>query len=148
VILHNLTFGPLHKEIVKMGDWKVPADLKYTESDEWVRVEGNEATTGLTDYAQDQLNDIVFVELPEVGASLRKGDSYGVVESVKAASDMHIPLSGTVTAINGKLEDAPETVNSDPYGEGWFIKFTIADPAELGDLMDAAAYQKYCAERE
>lgn len=131
-----------------MGDWKVPADLKYTESDEWVRVEGSEATTGLTDYAQDQLNDIVFVELPEVGMSLGKGDSYGVVESVKAASDMHMPLSGAVTAINGKLEDAPETVNGDPYGEGWFIKFTITNPAELDELMDAAAYQKYCAERE
>ncbi len=131
-----------------MGNWNIPTDLKYTETDEWIRVNGNEATIGLTDYAQDQLNDIVYVEHPDVGAAFARGDAFGVVESVKAASDMHMPVSGTVTAVNEKLEDEPEIVNSDPYGEGWFIKITISDPSELESLMDAAAYEKYCDERE
>lgn len=131
-----------------MGTWKTPADLKYTEQDEWIRVEGNEATTGLTDYAQDQLNDIVYVELPDVGETFSQGAAYGVVESVKAASDMHMPVGGTITAANSNLEDEPEVINNDPYGDGWFVRFTLTDPAELDGLMDAAAYEKYCAERE
>ena len=126
----------------------IPGDLKYTENDEWIRVEGTEATIGLTDYAQDQLNDIVYVELPDVGAKFDKGDTFGVVESVKAASDMHMPASGTVAAVNEKLEDEPETVNSDPYGEGWFVKITLADAAEVNGLMDSAAYAKYLEGRE
>lgn len=129
-----------------MSDYKVPADLKYTENDEWIRVEGNVGTVGITDYAQDQLNDIVFVELPDTGDELAKGDSFGVVESVKAASDMHTPAGGTVTAVNEKLEDEPEIVNSDPYGEGWFIKIELSDASDLDGLMDAAAYAKYCSE--
>lgn len=126
----------------------IPADLKFTESDEWIRVEGNEATIGVSDYAQEQLNDIVYVELPDVGAEYKKGDTFGVVESVKAASDMHMPVSGTITAVNETLEDAPETVNSDPYGAGWFVKITLANPSELAGLMDAAAYAKYLEGRE
>ncbi len=126
----------------------IPADLKFTESDEWIRVEGNEATIGVSDYAQEQLNDIVYVELPDVGAEYKKGDTFGVVESVKAASDMHMPVSGTITAVNEALEDAPETVNSDPYGAGWFVKITLANPSELAGLMDAAAYAKYLEGRE
>ncbi|MBN1967196.1 MAG: glycine cleavage system protein GcvH [Anaerolineae bacterium] len=131
-----------------MSDWKTPADVKFTDSDEWVRVEGDEATIGLSDYAQDQLNDIVYVELPEVGDSFGKGDSFGTVESVKAASEMHMPVGGTVTAINEALEDEPEAINTDPFGGGWFIKVTIADKSELDGLMDAAAYAKYCDERD
>ncbi len=127
---------------------KVEQGLKYTESDEWIRVEGNVGVIGLTDYAQDALNDVVYVELPDVGATFAKGEAFGSVESVKAASEMHMPVSGTVTAINEALQDAPETVNSDPYGAGWFIKITISDPGELESLMDAAAYEKYCAGRE
>ncbi len=131
-----------------MGTWKTPADLKYTESDEWIRVEGTTGTIGLTDYAQDQLNDVVYVEFPDVGAAFAQGDAFGVVESVKAASDMHMPVSGTVSEVNRALEDAPEIVNSDPYGDGWFIKITIEDPSQLDGLMDAAAYAKYCDGRE
>ncbi len=126
----------------------IPADLKFTESDEWIRVEGNEATIGVSDYAQEQLNDIVYVELPDIGAEYGKGDTFGVVESVKAASDMHMPVSGTIIAVNEALEDAPETVNSDPYGAGWFVKITLANPSELASLMDAAAYAKYLEGRE
>ena len=126
----------------------IPADLKFTENDEWIRVADGEATIGLTDYAQNQLNDIVYVELPDVGASFSKGDAFGVVELVKAASDMHMPASGTITAVNEKLEDEPETVNSDPYGEGWFIKISLADASELDSLLDSAAYAKYLEGRE
>jgi glycine cleavage system H protein len=127
---------------------KVEQGLKYTESDEWIRVEGNVGTVGLTDHAQDALNDIVYVELPDVGATFDKGDAFGVVESVKAASDMHVPVGGTVTAVNEALEDAPETVNGDPYGAGWFIKIELSDLSELDGLMDADDYVKYCEERE
>ncbi len=127
---------------------KVEQGLKYTQSDEWIRVEGSVGVIGLTDYAQEALNDIVYVELPDVGATFAKGESFGSVESVKAASDMHMPVSGTVTEINEALQDAPETVNSDPYGAGWFIKIAISNPTELNDLLDADAYEKYCAERE
>jgi len=127
---------------------KVEQGLKYTENDEWIRVEGSIGVIGLTDYAQSALNDIVYVELPDVGATFAKGESFGSVESVKAASDMHVPVGGKVTAINEALQDAPETVNSDPYGAGWFIKIAISDASELDDLMDADAYARYCAERE
>ena len=127
---------------------KVEQGLKYTENDEWIRVEGSVGVIGLTDYAQSALNDIVYVELPDVGATFAKGESFGSVESVKAASDMHVPVGGKVTAINEALQDAPETVNSDPYGAGWFIKIAISDASELDDLMDADAYARYCAERE
>lgn len=131
-----------------MGNWKVPADLKYTQTDEWIRVDGDEAVVGITDYAQDHLSDLVFVELPKVGEHFEKGKAFGVVESVKAAADINLPVSGEIIAVNSALQDAPETINADPYGEGWIVRIKIADPAELNDLMDAAAYEAYCASRE
>ena len=126
-----------------------PADLKYAESDEWIRVEDNIATVGLTDYAQDQLSDVVYVEVTaEVGDTLAKEEAFGTVESVKAASDMYMPISGKITAVNEALVDTPELVNSDPYGEAWVVKFEITDPDELNSTMDAAVYEKYSKERE
>ena len=126
----------------------IPAELKYSKNDDWVRVEGTQATAGITDYAQDQLSDVVYVELPAVGETFAKDQRYGTVESVKAASDLSLPVSGTVTAVNDSLTSAPEGVNKDPYGAGWMVKFTLTQPAELDQLMDAAAYQKYCEERQ
>ncbi len=125
----------------------VPTDLKYTKNDEWVRVSGGAGTAGLSDYAQEQLSDIVFVELPAVGASFKQGESFAAVESVKAASDVYLPLGGEITEINDALGETPEVVNSDPYGKAWMVKFKIANPAEIDSLMGAAAYEKYCAER-
>lgn len=123
----------------------IPADLKYIASHEWVRVEGDgTVTVGVTDHAQDALGDVVYVELPEVDVVLAAGDEAGVVESVKAASDIYTPLSGTVIAVNSTLEDAPEQVNSDPYGEGWFFKLRLADTGELGELLDADGYADVC----
>ena len=126
----------------------IPEGLLYTKEDEWVLVEGDEGTVGLTDFAQDALSDIVYVELPEVGDSVGPGETFGVVESVKAASDMYSPLSGEVTATNEDILDTPETLNSDPYGEGWMVKIKMSDPSELDGLMDAKAYTAYCEERE
>jgi glycine cleavage system H protein len=131
-----------------MGDWKVDSDCKYTESDEWIRPEGEEGLVGITDYAQDQLSDIVYVELPEVGDTFAAGDEFGVIESVKAAAPLKVPAGGEVVAVNGDLEDTPEVVNEDPYGQGWMIRLKLSDPSELDNLMDAAAYTKYCDERE
>jgi glycine cleavage system H protein len=130
-----------------------PTDLKYTKNDEWVRAEGAAAegaaaTAGLTDYAQEALSDIVYVELPEVGESFKQGEPYASVESVKAAAEVYLPVGGAITAINEALAATPETLNKDPHGAGWLVKFTIADPAELDGLMDAAAYEKYCEERK
>lgn len=130
-----------------MGKWKTPSDLKYAKTDEWVRVEGDTATIGISDYAQDALNDIVFVELPEVGTKIIKGESFGVVESVKAASDLNAPVSGTVTGINSDLEDKPELINSDPYDKAWIIKIKWDNASEADGLMDAAAYETYCENR-
>jgi glycine cleavage system H protein len=124
-----------------------PSDLKYTKSDEWIRVTGREAEAGLTDYAQSHLSDIVYVELPEVGAEFKQGTAFGSIESVKAASDMNLPASGSITAVNDSLAEAPEAVNSDPYGQGWIVKFTLSDPQELDALMKATAYEAYCTER-
>ena len=118
-----------------------PSDLLYTKHDEWVRVESDEVMTGITDYAQDQLSDVVYVELPEVGDTFDKGEPYGVVESVKAASDVFMPVSGEIVAINEELEDSPEIVNEDPYGKGWFVRIKVSDKSALDDLMDAEAYQ-------
>lgn len=125
----------------------IPDDLLYTKDDEWIRVDGKEGVVGITDYAQDSLSDIVYVELPDEGDSFKLGESFGVVESVKAAADLYMPISGEVTAVNEDLPDAPEVLNTDPYGEGWMIKITIADPSELDSLMDPAAYTAYCEER-
>lgn len=130
-----------------MATIKTPDDLKYAKTDEWIRVEGDTATIGISDYAQDQLNDIVYVELPEVGQTLQKGSAFGTVESVKAASDVYLPVSGTVTEVNTALEDTPELINSDPYGKGWIVKINVADASGLDELMDAAAYVKYCEDR-
>ena len=118
-------------------------DYKYDKEHEWIRVEGDEGVIGISDYAQDQLSDVVYVELPEVGDSFEKGDVFAVVESVKAASDVYVPVGGEVLEINEELEDMPELVNQDPYGEAWFVRIAIADPAELDDLMDADAYKAF-----
>lgn len=125
----------------------IPTDLRYTKDDEWIRVDGDIGTVGITDYAQDALSDIVYVELPSEGDSFKEGDTFGVVESVKAASDLYMPVSGEVVAVNEDLPDAPETLNSDPYTEGWLIRVKILDASELDSLMDADAYSAYCDER-
>ncbi len=123
----------------------VPNELKYVASHEWIREEGEGVVVvGITDHAQDLLGDVVFVELPDIGAELSAGDDAGVVESVKAASDIYAPLSGEIIAVNEDLEDAPEMVNSDPYGDGWFFKIKLSDAAELDDLLDAEGYAAHC----
>jgi glycine cleavage system H protein len=124
----------------------VPNDLRYTKDHEWVRVEDGVATVGITAIAADQLGDIVFVELPDAGRGLVGGKSFGVIESVKAVSDLFAPVSGTVVETNGTLAQSPELVNSDPYGAGWMLKMTIADEAQLGTLLDAAGYEASVAE--
>ncbi|MEJ2266809.1 MAG: glycine cleavage system protein GcvH [Anaerolineales bacterium] len=127
----------------------IPPDLKYTENDEWIRVEGNTGTIGITDYAQDQLSDVVYVEvITDEGEELEQGDACATVESVKAASDVYMPVSGRVTAINDDLPDTPELVNTDPYGEAWMVQIELSDPDELDGLLDAQAYEKHCEERE
>lgn len=124
---------------------KTPADLLYSKSHEWVKVQGGEATIGITDHAQDALNDIVYVELPAVGQSFKVEDEFGVVESVKSVSDLYMPVSGTVTAVNKDLDEAPETLNEDPYGKGWLIKVKLSDPADTKALLSADAYTKETA---
>ena len=118
----------------------LPNELKYASSHEWARLEGDIVTVGITDHAQDALGDVVYVELPEIGDTIHAGDEAGVVESVKAASDIYAPVTGEVIEINEDLEDAPETINSDAYNDGWFFKLKIADAAELDDLLDAEGY--------
>ena len=125
----------------------VPSDLKYAKSDEWVRVEGETATVGISDYAQNALSDIVYVDLPQVGASFAAGQSFGSVESVKAQSDVYLPVAGVVTAVNDTLSQSPELVNSEPFGGGWLVKIKVSDAAALAGLMDAAAYEAFCAGR-
>jgi glycine cleavage system H protein len=122
-----------------------PDDLRYSREHEWVRVDGATATIGITSFAAGELGDIVFVELPEVGASLSQFGSFGVVESVKAVSDLFAPVSGEVTEVNGDLRDTPELLNSDPYGAGWIAKVTLSDEAELDALLDAGAYTELTA---
>jgi glycine cleavage system H protein len=122
------------------------AEVRFTKEHEWIRVDGTSATVGITDYAQSQLGDIVFVEVPTKGKQLKSGGEAAVVESVKAASEVYSPVSGTVTEGNVDLPNAPETVNQDAEGKGWFFKLTISNPAELSALMDRAAYDKYVAE--
>ena len=119
-----------------------PRNLKYTNSHEWVRVEGKQIVVGITDFAQDQLSDLTYVELPTVGDSFSGQEEVAVVESVKAASDVYAPVSGTITAVNNALLDRPELVNTDPYGEGWLYKMTPDDPTELEGLMDADQYDQ------
>ena len=117
---------------------------KFTEDHEWITLDGDIATVGITTYAAEALGDVVFVEVPDVGASFAKGDDMAVVESVKAASDVYAPIGGEVTEANGALADAPETVNEAPEGAGWFAKLKISDKSELDGMMDAAAYKKFC----
>jgi glycine cleavage system H protein len=120
-----------------------PTDLKYTKDHEWVRVEGGHGIVGITDYAQKQLGDVVYVELPEVGRRVTAGESFGSIESVKAVSELFAPVSGEVVDANTALVDAPEKLNTDPYGAAWMIKVRLADPKALAGLMDAAAYRQY-----
>jgi len=120
----------------------IPENLKFTKDHEWIRVEGNEAYVGITEYAQGELGDVVFVEIETEGEELDKEEVFGTIEAVKTVSDMFMPVSGEVLEVNGKLEDTPEIVNKDPYGEGWLIKISIKDEAELNDLLDAGAYKK------
>jgi len=127
----------------------IPTHLRYTKNDEWISIEGNMGTIGLTDYAQGQLSDIVFVEIiVSAGETLKLGSPCATVESVKAAAEVYTPLSGTVQEINESLPDEPEKINSDPYGEAWFVKIVISDPAELSTLLDATTYEALCKERE
>ncbi|WP_406676744.1 glycine cleavage system protein GcvH [Moorella sp. ACPs] len=125
-----------------------PANLYYSKDHEWVEVEGNRARIGITDYAQESLGDIVFVELPQVGDELAAGDSFGVVESVKSASDVYAPVGGKVVAVNEALLDSPQDINADPYGKGWMIELEMSDPAEVEDLMDAGAYRQMVKEEK
>ncbi len=127
---------------------KVDKDCYYTENHEWVRVDGDEATVGITDYAQQELSDVVYVELPEVGDVFEKGDVFATVESVKAAADVYMPIGGEITEVNEELEDAPQLVNEEPYGAAWFARFTPSDLSELDDLMSAETYEGFVAEEE
>ena len=124
-----------------------PADLKYTKEHEWIKVEGNTGTIGITDYAQNSLGDIVFVELPKVGAEITSGKSFGTVESVKAVSDLFAPVSGTVTEVNQELATAPEKVNSEPH-KAWMIKVTLKNPSEVNGLLSSTDYDKFIAEEQ
>ena len=120
-----------------------PGDLRFTKDHEWVRVAGERGTVGITDYAQKQLGDVVFLELPEIGRALKAGENFGTVESVKAVSELLSPIAGEVVETNGGLVKGPEAVNTDPYGAGWMIVVKLADPASVASLMDAAAYQAF-----
>jgi len=125
-----------------------PEDLKYTSEHEWIRVEGETGTLGITDYAQQLLGDVVYVELPEIGAELKKGEAFGVVESVKAASDIYTPASGEVIEINSALGEHPEYINQSPYGNGWIVKIKLKDHSELNDLMDFNKYKSFIQQKE
>jgi len=127
----------------------IPGELKYTQNDEWLKVDGEQGTVGITNYAQEQLSDVVYVEtVVAEGDTVQAGDVIATVESVKAAADVYAPVSGTVSAVNDALADTPELINSDPYGEAWLVRLTLNDPAEAEALMDAEAYAAYCEERE
>jgi glycine cleavage system H protein len=125
-----------------------PDDVRYTKDHEWVRAKGGQFVVGITDFAQDQLGDVVFVELPDVGDTVKKGESFGVVESTKAVSELFAPVSGKVVEVNDPLTDAPETINEDPYEEGWMIVVEPSDAKEVDGLMDAAAYRTFVEEQE
>jgi glycine cleavage system H protein len=122
---------------------KVDPGCRYNKSHEWIRVINDQAFVGISDFAQQQLSDIVYVEVPEVGATFAQGEVFGVVESVKAATDCYLPVAGEIIDINHDLEDTPELVNKDPYGDGWFVKITLEDPDELKTLMDVKEYEQY-----
>ncbi len=118
-----------------------PADLKYTKDHEWIRIEGETGTVGITDYAQGELGDVVFVELPPVGKAVKQHDSFGTIEAVKAVSDLYAPVSGSVTEVNAAVGATPDAVNKDPYGKGWIVRVKLSNPAEAAGLLDAAAYR-------
>ena len=118
-----------------------PGNIKYTSEHEWIRVEGDEAYVGITDYAQSELGEIVFIDVPTEGETIAQGEVFGSIEAVKTVSDLNMPVTGEVLEINGALDAQPELVNNDPYGEGWIIRISVKDPAELDALMDAAAYE-------
>ena len=118
----------------------IPDDLKYTAEHEWARISGTTVRVGVTDYAQQALGDVVYVALPEVGAEIRRAEAFGEVESTKSVSDLYAPVTGTVSARNEELDGKPELINSDPYGAGWIVEIEVADPAQIGDLLDPAAY--------
>ena len=124
----------------ELHELNLPDDVRYTDDHEWAKAEGEKVKIGITDYAQDQLGEIIFVEVPEVGDTLNKGENFGSLESVKAVSDMVMPVGGEILAVNKALEDAPETLNQDPYGGGWIIEIKPGDPSELDQLMDKNAY--------
>lgn len=128
--------------------FKHDMQARYARTDEWVRLEGDAAVVGISDYAQDALSDVVYVELPDVGAVFEQGEQIASVESVKAAAEIYAPIGGTVVAVNTDLEDRPEMVNEDPFGGAWLLKLKPADTAEMASLMDAATYEAYCATRE
>lgn len=130
-----------------MGNWKTPQELKYAKTDEWILVEGDTATIGISDYAQDALNDIVYIEFRSVGEVIEAGQPFGEVESVKASSELNLPVKGEIIAVNTELEDAPETINADPYGKGWMVKVKILDASGLDSLMSAGEYAQYCENR-
>ncbi len=119
----------------------IPADLKYSKDHEWARIEGDVAVVGITDYAQNELGDIVYVELPEVGTQVEQGKTFGTIEAVKAVSDLFAPVSGEVVEVNEKLNDSPELVNQDPYGEGWMIKIKMSNPDEVNELLSKEDYE-------
>jgi glycine cleavage system H protein len=125
-----------------------PANFRYTKQHEWADVKGDVATIGITDYAQHELGDVVFAELPKVGAKIEAGKSFGTVESVKAVSEIYSPVTGEVVEANGDLQNTPETINSDPHGAAWLVKIKLANPAELNGLMDAKAYEAFIADAE
>jgi glycine cleavage system H protein len=124
-----------------------PKEFRYTKEHEWVQLQGDLATVGITDYAQHELGDVVFVELPQVGKKLQSGQSLGTVESVKAVSDIYAPISGEVIEVNAALTQTPETINKDPHGQAWLAKIRVSNPAELAALMDAAGYQAFISEK-
>lgn len=130
-----------------MAELKYPDNHRYAKTDEWVRMDGEEAVIGITDYAQNALSDLVFIDLPSVGDTVKAGTKFGDVESTKAASELMSPVSGTITAVNNALEDTPEKINESPFDEAWMIKVKPTNPAELDALMDTAAYKEYCEKR-
>ncbi|UCH10690.1 MAG: glycine cleavage system protein GcvH [Fidelibacterota bacterium] len=123
----------------------IPDDLRYSNDHEWARLENDTATVGITDFAQGELGDIIFVEFPNLGDSFNKGETFGTIEAVKTVADLFMPLSGEIAAINSDLEDAPENVNNDPYGAGWMVKIKIANPGEWDELLDSAGYKDLIA---
>ncbi|MBN2729058.1 MAG: glycine cleavage system protein GcvH [Bacteroidales bacterium] len=125
---------------------KIPDDLKYTQDHEWIRVDGEFAFVGITDFAQSELGDVVFVEVETVGEEIEKEDAFGTIEAVKTVSDMFMPVGGEIVEFNEKLQDAPDLINQDPYGDGWVIKVKMSDPSEINDLMDAETYKGHIGE--